>query len=196
MVTVAGVSIFLAEDSELLSRLCTCDACMAAYAAAGVVGWFYTDEDDVPATDVPRKLVPAAAAAASGGAGTGASADASALGGSGSASSSQRASSSGATAASESTPTPASSGGAGGTAGAASLPPAFRTTYDRATEEFGKLPVTMQLDMLNGYNDLSADLLGYLRRFAEEGVVVTEEHIKQFFAGRSTSHRDKRRRLE
>jgi hypothetical protein len=210
--TVPNVAIFLADDAELLSRLCTCDACMAMYAKAGVVGWFYTDEDDVEAADVQRR--PAGEAAAAGG-GVGFARPGAPAAPGGSAGHAARSSVSGlpaATAASASSsassssevpaPTPAGGAGAPAASGAASaapplaIPANFRTTYDQAMEEFGKLPVTKQLDMLHGYNDLSADLLAYLRRFADGGVVVTEDHIKSFFASFAATHRDKRRRTE
>lgn len=162
LATVPNAAIFLSDDDDLLMQLCRCDACMSAYAAAGVIGWFEPEEE--PETG-HKPVAPATAAAgdAAGGA------DASAA---------------------------SAASGFGRAQMPAPLPPGFRTSYERAWEEFLKLPQTTQVDLLHGYNDLSAEFLEYLRGFATTGTVVTASHVREFFSTFMTSHRDKRRRAE
>jgi hypothetical protein len=54
----------------------------------------------------------------------------------------------------------------------AKLPPDFQTTYQAGLSALRSLPLTAQLDALAGYNEMSAEVLAFLRRFAESGSVV------------------------
>jgi hypothetical protein len=72
LAVVPKAAIFLNDEADLLMQLCRCDACMATYAAAGVLGWLEAEEEAGDAADPLPDL--AAAAPPAGGAGGAASA--------------------------------------------------------------------------------------------------------------------------
>ncbi|KAF7666447.1 hypothetical protein LDENG_00108730 [Lucifuga dentata] len=47
----------------------------------------------------------------------------------------------------------------------------------------GSLDRVQQLEMIYHYNDLKTELMTFLQQFADEGKVITEEAIQQFFEG-------------
>ncbi|XP_066282360.1 putative E3 ubiquitin-protein ligase UBR7 [Branchiostoma lanceolatum] len=55
------------------------------------------------------------------------------------------------------------------------------STYEKGMEEFSKINRIQQVEVLHGYNDMKDNLRDYLKTFAEQGKVVTESDIKEFF---------------
>ncbi|XP_078591609.1 putative E3 ubiquitin-protein ligase UBR7 [Branchiostoma floridae x Branchiostoma japonicum] len=55
------------------------------------------------------------------------------------------------------------------------------STYEKGMEEFSKINRIQQVEVLHGYNDMKDNLRDYLKTFAEQGKVVTESDIREFF---------------
>jgi E3 ubiquitin-protein ligase UBR7 len=53
--------------------------------------------------------------------------------------------------------------------------------YEKGMQELSKMHRVQQVDLLHGFNDMKFELTQYLKKFAENGKVVREEDIKEFF---------------
>lgn len=177
---VDKVCIFLAEEDDLLLRLCRCLPCMRAYADARVITWFVGDTDDMDAVEVG--VQPPSAAAAATAAASAASAPAS-------------------------VPSAAERQAAlafvmaGSLSGAQlrllfpSLPADFRTSYEKGLDALQTMPHTEQLNALHAYNEMSSEVMPYLRQIADTGRAITEADIRVLFE-RMKSNRRVRSRME
>ncbi|CAH1791308.1 unnamed protein product, partial [Owenia fusiformis] len=63
--------------------------------------------------------------------------------------------------------------------------------YERGMNVLSSMDRSKQVEMLHGYNDLKTELSDYLKKFAENGKVVRQEDIKEFFEGMSSRKRQK-----
>jgi hypothetical protein len=207
-VFVEGASIFLSADDELLAALCNCDACMGRYAADGVATWWLQAEDapadpSAPITtgldEAALRRVPGLIDAVMGDlrrqrnssgslGGVAAGAAASAAGSS---------SSGGGSAASAAAGPLAPSASASVEAAAGALADAieslrrngFQTTYEAGMQALAALPALEQVQALTSYGALEAELMPFLRTFAETGRVVTAADIQGFFANLQAGRR-------
>lgn len=55
------------------------------------------------------------------------------------------------------------------------------STMDKGMQVLGGMNRVQQVEVIQGYNDMKSKLSEYLRTFAQEGRVVTEDDIKNFF---------------
>jgi hypothetical protein len=182
---VDGASIFLSSDDDLLSALCRCDACMACYVSDGVATWFM-QPDEAP-VDLSAQLL------------TGL--DASTLrrvpglidtvrqqlaGGESSSGARQSGASS-----EDYRENPAAEAAAGALADAIDVlrRSGFQTTYEAGMQALTTMPALDQVQALHNYGSLEAELMPFLRTFAEAGRVVTAADIQGFFANLSSGRR-------
>ena len=64
--------------------------------------------------------------------------------------------------------------------------------YEGGLKALSGMDRHMQVEMLHGYNDMKTELSDYLRKFAENGKVVREEDIKEFFEGFQAKKKQKK----
>ncbi|XP_033123863.1 putative E3 ubiquitin-protein ligase UBR7 [Anneissia japonica] len=65
------------------------------------------------------------------------------------------------------------------------------TQYDRGIQALSNMHRTQQIEVISEYNSLQSELTDFLRKFAEEGKVVQEEDIRQFFDGMQSRKRQR-----
>jgi len=59
--------------------------------------------------------------------------------------------------------------------------------YENGMKALSEMDRTQQVEAITSYNSMKSDLMDYLKTFAEEGKVVTQEDIKKFFAAKTKS---------
>lgn len=59
---------------------------------------------------------------------------------------------------------------------------AKETQYERGMKALSSLDRVKQVEAIEGYNQMKAELMGYLQKFAENRKVVREEDIREFFS--------------
>merc|ERR1719270_1012832 len=55
------------------------------------------------------------------------------------------------------------------------------TQYEKGMEELSKMDRVKQVEAIQGYNSMKTNLMEYLKKFAENGKVVRQEDIQEFF---------------
>jgi len=55
------------------------------------------------------------------------------------------------------------------------------TQYEKGMEELSKMDRVKQVEAIHGYNSMKSNLMEYLKKFAENGKVVRQEDIQEFF---------------
>lgn len=55
--------------------------------------------------------------------------------------------------------------------------------YEKGMQALSSMNRVQQVEVLHGFNDLKSELTDYLKKFAENGKVVKEEDIREFFSG-------------
>ncbi|KAK6636047.1 hypothetical protein RUM43_009699 [Polyplax serrata] len=59
---------------------------------------------------------------------------------------------------------------------------AKETQYEQGLKALSSLDRVKQVEAIEGYNEMKAELMGYLQKFAENRKVVREEDIREFFS--------------
>ncbi|CAM1292461.1 UBR7 (predicted) [Pycnogonum litorale] len=65
------------------------------------------------------------------------------------------------------------------------------TQYDRGMSALKKMDRVKQVEAIHGYNQMKTALKDYLKKFADNGKVVKEEDIREFFDGMQSQKRQK-----
>ncbi|XP_013391546.1 putative E3 ubiquitin-protein ligase UBR7 [Lingula anatina] len=68
-----------------------------------------------------------------------------------------------------------------------------QSQYDRGLNVLSSMGRIQQVEVLRGYNDMKEELTDYLKKFADNGKVVREEDIREFF---TELQKKKRQRVE
>ncbi|XP_061172829.1 putative E3 ubiquitin-protein ligase UBR7 [Saccostrea echinata] len=63
--------------------------------------------------------------------------------------------------------------------------------YDKGLQALSSMNRVQQVEVLHGFNDLKSELTDYLKKFAENGKVVREEDIREFFSGMEARKRQR-----
>ncbi|XP_048736471.2 putative E3 ubiquitin-protein ligase UBR7 [Ostrea edulis] len=63
--------------------------------------------------------------------------------------------------------------------------------YDKGMQALSSMNRIQQVEVLHGFNDLKSELTDYLKKFAENGKVVREEDIREFFSGMEARKRQR-----
>ena len=67
------------------------------------------------------------------------------------------------------------------------------TQYEKGMEALSSMDRVKQMEAIQGYNSMKSNLMEYLKKFAENGKVVRQEDIQEFFQQMQAS---KRQRVE
>ena len=65
--------------------------------------------------------------------------------------------------------------------------------YDEGMKALSELDRTKQIEAVHGYNSMKSNLMEYLKKFAENGKIVRQEDIQEFFQEMASN---KRQRVE
>eukprot|EP00105_Crassostrea_gigas_P006778 XP_011420829.1 PREDICTED: putative E3 ubiquitin-protein ligase UBR7 [Crassostrea gigas] len=63
--------------------------------------------------------------------------------------------------------------------------------YEKGMQALSSMNRVQQVEVLHGFNDLKSELTDYLKKFAENGKVVKEEDIREFFSGMEARKRQR-----
>ncbi|XP_062616576.1 putative E3 ubiquitin-protein ligase UBR7 [Saccostrea cucullata] len=63
--------------------------------------------------------------------------------------------------------------------------------YDKGLQALSSMDRVQQVEVIHGFNDLKSELTDYLKKFAENGKVVREEDIREFFSGMEARKRQR-----
>merc|ERR1711992_134022 len=63
------------------------------------------------------------------------------------------------------------------------------TQYEKGMEALSSMDRVKQVEAIQGYNTMKSNLMDYLKKFAENGKVVRQEDIQEFFQQMSSKKR-------
>ena len=63
--------------------------------------------------------------------------------------------------------------------------------YEEGMKALSEMDRVKQVEAIQGYNTMKSNLMEYLKKFAENGKVVREEDIQEFFQQMSANKRQK-----
>ena len=63
--------------------------------------------------------------------------------------------------------------------------------YEEGMKALSEMDRVKQVEAIEGYNSMKSNLMEYLKKFAENGKVVREEDIQEFFQQMSANKRQK-----